>query len=424
MVTVILGCQWGDEGKGKIVDVLAQHADVVVRFQGGANAGHTVVADGTQYVLHLIPSGILNPKTACVIGHGVVLDPASLLEEIQLLAKLGTDLKGRLLISNRAHLVMPYHKTLDQAKELAGGDKKIGTTGRGIGPAYTDKASRVGIRVLDLLEPERLKDKITKNISSVNQILEHIYHAPRIEAQGVIAEYLAYGKTLAPYIADAESYLVQAVRDKKNIILEGAQGSLLDIDIGTYPYVTSSNTTAGGSSTGSGIAPRKIDKVIGVVKAYTTRVGEGPFPTELPEAEGNALREQGKEFGATTGRPRRCGWFDAAVVRFAAEVNGADELVITKLDVLDNLPKIKICTGYAYRGKPLPHFPADMEVLSEVQPIYEEFPGWQAKTSSVTEWSNLPQAAQDYLHRLEELVGVRIGMVSVGPDRAQIITKK
>ena len=365
MVNIILGCQWGDEGKGKIVDYLAQDADIVVRFQGGANAGHTVVVGEKQYILHLIPSGILNSETVCVIGHGVVVDPATLLAEIELLKKLGVDLDRRLLISNRAHLVMPYHKTLDQVREKAATDNKIGTTGRGIGPTYMDKAARTGIRVVDLLKPDKLREKIIRNLQYVNQLLGNVYHVPEMEAEAIIKEYLAYDAALDQYITDTEAYLAQAVRDGKKIILEGAQGSLLDMEVGTYPYVTSSNTTAGGACTGSGIGPTKIDKVVGVVKAYTTRVGEGPLPTELPETEGKALRERGKEFGATTGRPRRCGWFDAVVVRFATEVSGVDELVITKLDVLDDLSKIKICTGYRRKGSALKYFPADLDTLGE-----------------------------------------------------------
>ncbi len=424
MVQIILGCQWGDEGKGKIVDYLAQDADVVVRFQGGANAGHTVVANGEQYILHLIPSGILNPKTTCVIGHGVVLDPAVLLEEIKLLTgKLGVDIGKRLLISNRAHLVMPYHRTLDQVKEKAASAGKIGTTGRGIGPTYMDKAARNGIRVVDLLKPERLKEKILKNMIYVNQLLGSIYHVPEMEAQAIVDEYLAYDQALDPYITDTEAYLAQAIKDGKKILLEGAQGSLLDMDVGTYPYVTSSNTTAGGACTGSGIGPTKIDKVVGVVKAYTTRVGEGPLPTELPEEEGNALRKKGNEFGATTGRPRRCGWFDAVVVRFAAQVSGVDELVITKLDVLDDMPVIKICSGYEVDGKPQKYFPADLEILASAKPIYEELPGWQTSTEEIKSFKDLPENAQKYLNRLEELVGTPIKMVSVGPDRVQTLAK-
>ncbi len=422
MVTTIIGCQWGDEGKGKMVDFLSQEADIVVRVQGGANAGHTVVLNGAQHILHLIPSGILNPSTACVIGHGVVIDPATLIEEIDLLNNLGIHLQGRLFISNRAHLVMPYHKLFDQLKEKTA-NHKIGTTLRGIGPAYMDKVSRSGIRVVDLLKPERLREKIAENIKYVNKILNGVYHEPEMETASIIREYLEFDKKIDAYITDTEAYLNQALKENKEIILEGAQGAMLDIDVGTYPYVTSSNTTAGGAATGSGLGPTKIDKVLGVIKAYTTRVGEGPLPTELPEAEGEKLRERGQEFGATTGRPRRCGWFDAAVAKFAAAVNGVDELVVTKLDVLDNLPSIKICSGYRHQGEILKYFPADLEILAEAEPIYEQVPGWQSRTAGVRDFSELPAAAQAYLNRLEELIEVPINFISVGADRLQTIER-
>ncbi|MEK7583290.1 MAG: adenylosuccinate synthetase [Patescibacteria group bacterium] len=379
MVKVIIGCQWGDEGKGKVVDLMSQDADVVVRVQGGANAGHTIVAGDQKFVLHLIPSGILNPKTVCVIGNGVVIDPDALSEELELLKKLGVDVTGRLLISNRAHIVTVEHKQQDQKNEQSA-SRKIGTTGRGIGPAYRDKVSRVGVRVVDFMKKDH-----------------------RFDA----------------FIADTGAYLNQAIRDKKKIIMEGAQGALLDVDHGTYPYVTSSNTTAGGASTGSGIGPTKIDHVIGIAKAYTTRVGEGPLPTELPEAEGNALREKGHEFGATTGRPRRCGWFDAVVVRYACDINGIDELVITKLDVLDYLPVIKICVGY----KDQKYFPADIDMLAAAEPVYEDLPGWQTSTTSVRRFEDLPAAAQAYIQRMETLIGVPVKLISVGAERNQTIEK-
>jgi adenylosuccinate synthase len=422
MVTVIIGCQWGDEGKGKMVDFLSQGADLVVRVQGGANAGHTIVANGQQYILHLIPSGILNSNTTCVIGHGVVIDPKVVVEEIALLKGLGISLEGRLKISNRAHLVMPYHKILDRVREEAA-TGKIGTTGRGIGPAYMDKAARTGVRVVDLLKPEQLKAKILENIAFVNKMLEGVYHAPEIEAEAILQEYLAYDAQLDEFITDTGALLNQAVKDGKNIIIEGAQGALLDIDLGTYPYVTSSNTTAAGASTGSGIGPAKIDKVVGIVKAYTTRVGEGPMPTELLGEEGENIRSAGKEFGATTGRPRRCGWFDAVVVRFACEASGVDELVITKLDVLDNMPTLKICTGYLYQGELQKYFPADLDILSGVEPVYEEVEGWQTDTSGIKDFASLPPKARAYLDRLEELVGVPIKVISVGADRMQTIRK-
>ncbi len=425
MVTAIIGGQWGDEGKGKMVDYYCQNADIVVRVQGGANAGHTVVVGDKKYILHLIPSGILNPKTICIIGQGVVIDPATLLEEIALLKSLGIKLDGRLLISNRAHLVMPYHKMLDQLKEKSadGTSAKIGTTGRGIGPTYMDKVARNGIRVVDLLKPEQIKKKIEENLNFVNKVLGGIYNSPTLEAKTIVDDYLKYDKEMDPYITDTGAYLNQALREKKTIIIEGAQGALLDIDIGTYPYVTASNTTAGGCATGSGIGPTKIDTVVSIVKAYTTRVGEGPFPTELPVKEGNTLREKGQEFGATTGRPRRCGWFDAELVKFACESSGVDELIITKLDVLDDLAKLKICTGYSFEGKTLKYFPADLDILSGVTPIYEELSGWQANTTGAKQFSDLPVNARAYLKRLEEVVGVPIKLVSVGPERTQTIVK-
>lgn len=422
MVIVVIGCQWGDEGKGKIVDFLSQTSDIVVRVQGGANAGHTVVVGDREHVLHLIPSGILNPGTSCVIGHGVVIDPGTLIEEIKVLKKIGVKLEGRLFISNRAHLVMPYHKLFDELKEKTSA-RKIGTTGRGIGPAYMDKVSRSGVRVVDLLNPEGLRKKIVENMLYVNKVLNGVYHVPELEAEGIVAEYLEFDKQIDAYITDTGSFLNEAWKSGKDIILEGAQGALLDVDVGTYPYVTSSNTTSGGATTGSGLGPTKIDKVIGVVKAYTTRVGEGPLPTELPEKEGAELRERGHEFGATTGRPRRCGWFDAVVAKFASQVNGSDELVITKLDVLDGLPKIKICTGYRHAGQILKYFPADLGILSKVEPVYEEMDGWTESTAHAREFGDLPLAAQKYLNRLEALVEVPIKFVSVGAERSQTIEK-
>jgi len=422
MVNIILGCQWGDEGKGKIVDYFAQDADVVVRVQGGANAGHTIVVGDKQYILHLIPSGILNPKTVCVIGQGVVLDPGVLLAEMKLLQDLGVVLENRLLVSNRAHLVMPYHRVLDGLKEQSASNK-IGTTGRGIGPTYMDKAARTGVRMVDLLKPDKMRQKIAQNLGYVNQIVSKVYGAPEIEAEPIIEECLAFGGKVDRLITDTGAFLNQAIRENKKILIEGAQGSLLDIDLGTYPYVTSSNTTAGGACTGSGIGPTKINKVIGVVKAYTTRVGGGPLPTELAEEAGNNLRKKGNEFGATTGRPRRCGWFDAVVVKFAAEASGVGELVITKLDVLDDLLSVKICTGYEHEGVLLKHFPADLEILEQVRPVYEEMPGWQASTVSAKSFAELPLFAQNYLNRLEQLAGVPIKLISVGPDRNQTIIR-
>lgn len=423
MVTVIIGAQWGDEGKGKIVDLLSEDADIVVRVQGGANAGHTVVVGDQKYVLHQIPSCILHPKAVCVIGNGVVLDPVALFEEIEVLKKLGINFKGRLHISNRAHLVMPYHRTLDQIKEQQAGKSKIGTTGRGIGPAYMDKAARTGIRVVDLLKPELLKEKIIANINFVNQMMSGVYHAPEIEADQIVQQYLQFDKQMDEYITDTGAFLQKALKDKKKIIMEGAQGALLDLDLGTYPYVTSSNTTAGGAATGSGIGPSKIDNVIGIVKAYTTRVGSGPLPTELLNDTGEHIRQKGGEFGATTGRPRRCGWFDAVVVRYACDMSGVDELVLTKLDVLDDLASLKICTGYRHQGSTLKYFPADLEMLAEAEPIYEELPGWQMPTTGAKHFKDLPKNAQAYIKRLEDLVGVPVTLISVGAERNQTISR-
>jgi adenylosuccinate synthase len=365
----------------------------------------------------------LNPAAACIIGHGVVIDPAVLIEEINLLKKLGIELQGRLFISNRAHLVMPYHKILEGLREQAAAGNKIGTTGRGIGPTYMDKVARAGVRVVDLLKPDHLKQKIVDNIIFVNQVLNGVYHVPEIEANAIVEEYLKFDREIDAFITDTGALLNQFLREGKRIIMEGAQGTMLDVDVGTYPYVTASNTTAGGASTGSGIGPTKIDKVVGIAKAYTTRVGGGPLPTELPQDEGNRLREKGKEFGATTGRPRRCGWFDAVVVKFACQVNGVDELVITKLDVLDDFSIIKVCTGYKHKGELLKYFPADLEILTEVEPVYEELPGWQADTVSAKSFGDLPANAKQYLNRLEELLGVPIKLVSVGAERDQTITK-
>ena len=383
MVTVILGAQWGDEGKGKVVDLMSADADIVVRVQGGANAGHTIVAGDQKFVLHLIPSGILNPKTICVIGNGVVIDPDALLEELELLKNLDIMVADRLYISNRAHIVTSEHKQQDQQSEQSA-RRPIGTTGRGIGPAYRDKVSRIGLRMVDFIKTDH---------------------------------------RFVSYVTDTSAYLNQAIRDGKNIILEGAQGALLDIDHGTYPYVTSSNTTAGGASTGSGIGPTKIDSVIGIAKAYTTRVGSGPLPTELPEKEGNVIREKGKEFGATTGRPRRCGWFDAVVVKYACEISGISELVVTKLDVLDDLKTIRLCTGYRNQGSTLKYFPADLEILTDVEPIYEDLPGWQTPTTEAKHFHDLPKQAQAYIQRFEKVIGVPVKLISVGAERSQTIEK-
>lgn len=418
----IIGAQWGDEGKGKIVDILSEYADVIVRFQGGNNAGHTVVVDGEKFILHLIPSGILHRGKKCIIGNGVVVDPEVLLQEIDALQSKGRfQDKGSLLISEDAHLIMPYHKRLDAVRERLRGKNKIGTTGRGIGPAYEDKAARCGIRCGDLLREDVFRQKLKSNLLEKNHLLKSMFHENGFEMHDVYNEYMSYGDKVAGFISNTSVYLDGAIRRGENILFEGAQGTLLDVDHGTYPFVTSSNTVAGEAATGSGIGPTKIDKVIGISKAYTTRVGEGPFPTELKNQEGERLREQGGEYGATTGRPRRCGWFDAVAVRYAVRVNGLDGMILTKLDVLDNLDKIMICTGYRYDDNILKDFPSDSGVLQKCEPVYETMDGWMEPTTGITQLDKLPKKAYAYIKRLEELTEVSIIMVSVGAGRKEAI---
>lgn len=420
-VWVILGAQWGDEGKGKIVDLLSEDADIVVRYQGGANAGHTVSFDGKTYVLHLLPSGIFHPNVVCVIGNGVVLDPIALIEEIEMVKSAGVDVSGRLFISHRAHLIMPYHKLLDKLYEQ--GDDKIGTTGKGIGPSYVDKYARVGIRVVDLLDRDVFCKKLRKNIELKNEIIEKIYGETKFDVEKIIDEYIEFDKKIDEYVTDTAVYLNRAIKDGKKILLEGAQGALLDIDHGTYPYVTSSSPTAGGASTGSGIPPTKINGVIGVIKAYTTRVGEGPFPTELKDELGDHIREKGHEYGATTGRPRRCGWLDIVSLNYTIMINGIEKLALTKLDVLDELDEIKICVAYELKGKKLKNFPTDSETLSKVEPVYESFKGWKTKTSDLKSYSDLPSEAREYIEAIEKLTGVEVSIISVGADRNQTILR-
>ncbi len=420
-VTVVLGAQWGDEGKGKIVDFLSENADYVARYQGGANAGHTVIVDGDETVLHLVPSGILNPQTICLLGNGLVIDPVALMDEIALLEKKGIEVTGRLYISQKAHLIMPYHKLMDGMEEKSSGDDAIGTTGRGIGPAYVDKANRKGIRIVDLLNREHFTRMIEKNVAGKNEIIRKIYGENPLDVNEVVAEYLEFDKKVDPYIKDVSRLINEAIEAGKNVLIEGAQGTLLDLDHGTYPYVTSSSPVAGGACTGLGVGPTRIDKVVGVMKAYTTRVGNGPFPTELNDETGEKLRNEGGEFGATTGRSRRCGWFDSVLARYARLVNGIDEMVITKLDVLDSFEELKICAGYKIEGKKHLHFPADSTLLDKAVPLYETMPGWLSSTREARSWDDLPQRAKDYLLRLEELSGIRISMVSVGPGRKQIL---
>jgi adenylosuccinate synthase len=418
---VIVGSQWGDEGKGKIVDVLAEQVDVVARYQGGANAGHTVHVGEEEFVLHQIPSGILHPRRRCLLGNGVVVDPFQLFEELDALIERGVDVDGRVGVSSRAHLLLPYHKILDRTAELGRGEKKIGTTGRGIGPAYEDKVARQGIRVADLRDPERAEQLLRAASKRVNGRLESLGSTELVDADRLVADVFSIRERLLGLALETGQVIHDAIRAGGHVLLEGAQGALLDVDHGTYPYVTSSNTTAGGAALGVGIGPMALDAVVGVVKAYTTRVGEGPLPTELPSPMQEHVRELGGEYGATTGRPRRCGWFDAVVVCYAARVNGLTGLAVTKLDVLDTLPEIRIATGYQADGVALDGFPADLGLLAEAEPIYETLPGWKESTSAARRWEDLPSAAQSYLRRIEELTGVAIWYVSVGTRRDQII---
>jgi adenylosuccinate synthase len=417
MNTILVGAQWGDEGKGKIIDVLTEEADIVVRSQGGNNAGHTVEVGSEKFVLHLIPSGILRAGKKCVIGNGVVIDPVALVTEIEGLEKRGINLTGRLLISETAHLVLPYHRRLDEARELRKGRNKIGTTKRGIGPAYGDKAARTGLRLIDLVQPKNFSAKLKSRIEENNAILESLGGQPLSFAE-VNKTYLDAAKKLRPFIRDTVVWLHQQLEKKKRILFEGAQGTFLDIDFGTYPFVTSSNTTAGGSCTGSGIPPHRMDRVVGVMKAYTTRVGEGPLPTECAEVS-DMLHAMGREFGATTGRARRCGWFDAVATRYARLVNGIEELAITNLDGLDTLKQIKVCVAYECRGKRLQFPPNDAEELLHCRPVYRKFAGWQKPTSDVRHFKKLPPAAQKYLKALAELTGARLRIISVGAQRDQ-----
>jgi adenylosuccinate synthase len=422
-VTVIVGTQWGDEGKGKIVDILSSEMDYVVRCQGGANAGHTINLKGEQYILHLIPSGILHPQTQCLIGNGVVVDPEALLEEIDFLKNKGIKLGGRLRISDRAHLIFEYHKVLDKLKENDPGEKRIGTTGRGIGPAYADKVNRCGIRVSDLVDQEIFEKLLRSRIRSVNNRVTQIYNQPPLDEDKMVDKYLGIREKIIPLMEDTGFELYQAVVADKKVLMEGAQGTLLDVDHGTYPFVTSSNPVSAGACVGSGIGPTQINEILGVMKAYTTRVGEGPFPTELTGTDGDEMREMGKEYGATTGRPRRCGWFDLVIGRYAARINGLTGLAITKLDVLDSLNTLKICVGYQYKGKILTEFPADVSSLEECEPIYETLPGWQESTTDITKYEQLPENARKYLEYLESQIGVPVKMISVGPMRKKTILK-
>lgn len=417
---VVIGAQWGDEGKGKITDLLSKSADVVVRYQGGVNAGHTVVVQGQTFKLHLIPSGILYPDTECIIGAGTVIDPKVLIEELDRLEELKISTKN-LLISQTAHVTMPYHRLIDQASEERRGEHKLGTTGRGIGPTYADKSERMGIRILDLMEPEALRKQLRWTVNYKNAILQKLYDLPPLDPEEAIAQYIEYADRLRPHVVDSSLKIYDAIQRRRNILFEGAQGTLLDLDHGTYPYVTSSNPVAGGACVGAGVGPTAIDRVIGVAKAYTTRVGEGPFPTELHGELGELLCDRGAEFGTTTGRKRRCGWFDAVIGRYAVRINGMDCLAITKLDVLDTLPELKVCVAYEVDGKECLDFPSSARTFARCRPIYKTVPGWQKSTSNCRSLSELPEQALNYLKFLAELMAVPIAIVSLGASRDQTI---
>lgn len=417
---IVIGAQWGDEGKGKITDLLSRSADVVVRPQGGVNAGHTIVVNDQTFKLHLIPSGILYPDTECIIGSGAVIDPKVLLQEFDQLEALDVSL-DRLYISQTAHVTMPFHRLLDQASEEKRGEHKIGTTGRGIGPTYADKSERMGIRVVDLMNPEILRKKLLWTVEYKNVVLDKLYDLPPLDPETVIAEYTTYADRLRPHVVDSSLKIYDAIHQRKNILFEGAQGTLLDLDHGTYPYVTSSNPIAGGACVGAGIGPTMIDRVIGVAKAYTTRVGEGPFPTELDGELNQHLCDRGAEFGTTTGRRRRCGWFDGVIGRYAVRINGLDCLAITKLDVLDQLAEIKVCVAYELDGKTCDHFPGNAAEFARCQPIYKTLPGWQCSTEECRTLEDLPPQALDYLKFLAELMEVPIAIVSLGASRDQTI---
>ena len=419
---VVIGSQWGDEGKGKVVDLLTEErVDSVVRFQGGHNAGHTLVIDGKKTVLHLIPSGILRPKVMNLIGNGVVLSPSALLEEISMLEKSNVPARERLMISPACPLILPYHVSLDKAREVARGAAAIGTTGRGIGPAYEDKVSRRGLRIEDLFYRERFAAKLGEVLDFHNFVLKNYYRVEAVDFQKTLDETLAMADAIRPMVGDVTKYLHDLVAAGKSVLYEGAQGTLLDIDHGTYPFVTSSNTTAGGAATGTGMGPRQFDYILGITKAYTTRVGSGPFPTELFDAMGEHLAKRGHEFGATTGRPRRCGWFDAVALRRAVQVNSISGLCITKLDVLDGLESIRIGIGYRSEGRELDSLPIGAEALATCEPVYEEMPGWKQSTVGIQQYNDLPENARRYLARIEERVGVPLDIISTGPDRQETI---
>ncbi|MGE5577194.1 MAG: adenylosuccinate synthase [Syntrophothermus sp.] len=418
---VVVGTQWGDEGKGKIVDMLSSQARLVVRYQGGNNAGHTVVVGGEIFKLHLVPAGILYPQVVCVIGNGVVIDPQVLLEEIAQLEARGISVKG-LRISEKAHVIMPYQRLLDRLEEESRSEnERIGTTGRGIGPCYVDKVARTGIRMIDLVDPEALAERLAAFLPAKNKLLTGVYGQPPLRLEEILAEYQAYGERLRPFVVDTSVLVSEAIREGWNVLFEGANGTLLDIDHGTYPFVTSSSPTAGGAAIGAGVGPTAIGKVIGVAKAYTTRVGQGPFPTELFDEVGDRIRERGKEYGTTTGRPRRCGWLDAVILRYAVRVNGITSLALMHLDTLEGLSTVKICTSYRYRGQLLKEFPASLKVFQECEPVYEEMPGWPEGATEVADFGELPAEARAYIQRIGALTGADVGIVSVGRERSQTL---
>ena len=420
MNRILIGTQWGDEGKGKIIDWLSEDVDVIVRYQGGNNAGHTVVVGENKYVFHLIPSGILHKDKVCVIGNGVVIDPGVLIEEIKDIVSKGYKVEPEnLIISDRAHVVFPYHRVWDKLKENQLGDLKIGTTGKGIGPSYVDKFDRLGIRMIDLLNKDTLSKKLKTNLEIKNNILTKVFNYQEFDLDQIYNDYLRYAEKLGPFIRDCALYIDKAFKDGRSVLFEGAQGAFLDIDFGTYPFVTSSSTLSGGACIGSGVGPTRIDKVIGVAKAYTTRVGEGPFPSQFDDDLMEEIRSKGNEFGATTGRARRCGWFDASMVHYAVKINGIDEIALTKLDVLDSMQKIKICVGYKYNSKTYQYPLADFDFWQEAVPIYEDIDGWCEDTNKVTSLSELPANTINYINRISELIEAKISIISVGSKRAQ-----
>ncbi len=417
----VVGLQWGDEGKGKIVDILAQGFDCVARYQGGHNAGHTVIFGGKRHVLHLVPAGIFHPRVRCVIGNGVVVDPHALIQEIEEIEKAGSTVGGRLFVSNRSHVILPYHRIQEKALEDHLAENKIGTTSRGIGPAYQDKMGRRGLRMCDLMNGSTLAAEIRDRVEEKNRFLGSLGISERIDPGPICESYLKYAETMRPFVTDTAQLLNRFIRDGQSVLFEGAQATLLDVDHGTYPFVTSSSSAAGGAATGLGVAPKHVHQVLGITKAYLTRVGSGPCPTEALDASGEELRQRGVEFGATTGRPRRCGWFDGPATRYSTMINSCDSIVVTKLDVLDTFAEIPFCVDYKYKGSTLREFPADVDVLAKVEPVYKNFRGWKTSVAGVREWSRLPVLAQDYLKFLSDYLGVPIRMVSTGSDREETI---